>query len=72
MTATVMSSIGPKLQQVEAERVKHKPTANMDADDHYLRGLALVWRSRSAPMVSSRWNGDQRVAEGETASTAAG
>jgi hypothetical protein len=32
---------GRSYSKAAAERVKHKPTANMDADDHYLLGLAL-------------------------------
>jgi TolB-like protein len=40
VTASVVSAIAPKLEQVEIERAKRKPTENLDAYDHYLRGVA--------------------------------
>ena len=40
VTASVVGAIAPRLEQAEIERVKHKPTENLDAYDFYLRGLA--------------------------------
>jgi len=36
----VIGAIAPKLEQVEIERAKRKPTESLDAYDYYLRGLA--------------------------------
>jgi TolB-like protein len=40
VTASVIGAIAPKLEQVEIERAKRKPTESLDAYDYYLRGLA--------------------------------
>jgi len=40
VTASVVGAIAPKLEQAEIERAKRKPTENLDAYDHYLRGLS--------------------------------
>jgi adenylate cyclase len=42
VTARVVGALGTKLQQVEIERAKRKPTESLDAYDHSLRGLAGV------------------------------
>ena len=42
VTASVVGAIAPKLEQAEIERSRRKPTDNLDAYDHYLRGLAGV------------------------------
>jgi TolB-like protein/class 3 adenylate cyclase len=42
VTTRVVGAIAPKLEQVEIERVKHKPTESLDAYDHYLRGMASL------------------------------
>ena len=42
VTARVVGAIAPKLEQVEIERVTHKPTESLDAYDHYLRGMASL------------------------------
>ena len=42
VTASVVGAIAPKLQQVEIERAKRKPTESLDAYDHFLRGMACV------------------------------
>ena len=39
VTSSVVGAIAPKLDQAEMERAKRKPTENLDAYDHYLRGL---------------------------------
>jgi TolB-like protein/Tfp pilus assembly protein PilF len=47
VTASVVGAIAPTLMLAEIERAERKPTENLDAHDHYLRGLASVrqWTS---------------------------
>jgi len=40
VTVSVISAIAPKLEEVEIERAKRKPTENLDAYDYFLRGTA--------------------------------
>ena len=40
VTTSVVGAIAPKLERVEIERAKRKPTESLDAYDHYLRGVA--------------------------------
>lgn len=40
VTSSVVGAIAPTLERAEFERTKHKPTNNLDAYDHYLRGMA--------------------------------
>jgi len=40
VTTSVTAAISPQLEKAEIARVKRKPTANLDAYDIYLRGLA--------------------------------
>jgi adenylate cyclase len=40
VTVSVVSAIAPKLEQVEIERAKRKPTESLHAYDYYLRGTA--------------------------------
>ena len=40
VTARVVGAIAPKLEEAEIERVRRKPTASLDAYDHFLRGMA--------------------------------
>lgn len=42
ITASVVVAVAPKLEQVEIERARRKPTESLDAYDHYLRGMAAV------------------------------
>jgi TolB-like protein len=42
VTASVIGAIGPKLEQAEIERSRHKPTESLDAYDHFLRGMAGI------------------------------
>jgi adenylate cyclase len=42
VTASVVGTIGPKLEQAEIERAKHKPTDSLDAYDYFLRGVAAL------------------------------
>ena len=44
VAASVVGAIAPKLEQAEIERAKRKPTENLDAYDHFLRGMACVHR----------------------------
>ena len=44
MTASVVGTIGPKLEQAEIERAKRKPTESLDAYDYFLRGMARVYQ----------------------------
>jgi adenylate cyclase len=40
VTASVVGAIAPKLEQAEIERALRKPTENLDAYDHFMRGMA--------------------------------
>ena len=42
VTVNVISAIAPKLEQVEIERAKRKPTESLDAYDYFLRGTASL------------------------------
>jgi adenylate cyclase len=42
VTAKVVGAIAPKLEQVEIERAKRKPTESLDAYDYFLRGMASI------------------------------
>jgi TolB-like protein len=42
VTASVVGTIAPRLEQAEIERTSRKPTESLDAYDYYLRGLAGV------------------------------
>ena len=44
VAASVVGAITPRLEEAEIERAKRKPTADLDAYDHYLRGLAMTDR----------------------------
>ena len=46
MAASVVTAVTPKMEQAEIERARRKPTANLQAYDYYLRGLACVHRER--------------------------
>ncbi len=50
VTTRVVGAIAPKLEQVEIERAKRKPTESLDAYDHYLRGMANLhkWTKESS------------------------
>jgi len=54
VTEAVVGAIGPKLEQIEIERAKRKPTDSLDAYDYYLRGVANyypVTREESEEML---------------------
>lgn len=40
VTASVVGAIAPKLEEVEIERSRRKPTMSLDAYDYFLRGMA--------------------------------
>jgi TolB-like protein len=42
VTASVVGAMAPKMEQAEIERARRKPTANLDAYDYYLQGMAKV------------------------------
>jgi len=42
VTSSVVNAIAPKLEQAEIERSKRKPTENLDAYDHFLRGMSVL------------------------------
>jgi TolB-like protein len=43
VTMSVVGAIAPKLEQIEIERAKRKPTESLDAYDYYLRGTAKFY-----------------------------
>ena len=43
VTTSVVGAITPKLEQVEIERSKRKPTDSLDAYDYYLRGYETLY-----------------------------
>lgn len=44
VASRVIGAISPKLEQAEMARAKRKPTDSLDAYDHYLRGMASLYR----------------------------
>ena len=44
VASRVAGAIAPRLEAAEIERVKGKPTASLDAYDHFLRGVAGLHR----------------------------
>lgn len=42
VTASVVASIFPKIEQAEIQRIKHKRTQNFDAYDYFLHGRSVV------------------------------
>jgi TolB-like protein len=44
VTSRVAGAIAPRLEAAEIERMKRKPTASLDAYDHFLRGMAGLHR----------------------------
>jgi TolB-like protein/class 3 adenylate cyclase len=50
LTIRVVGAIAPKLEQIEIERATRKPTENLDAYDHFLRGTANLhqWTRESS------------------------
>src|SRR5262245_13145926 len=53
VTVSVVSAIAPKLEQVEIERAKRKPTENLDAYDYFLRALANVHQGTKEAIVEA-------------------
>jgi adenylate cyclase len=48
VSASVISQIVPKLELVEIDRAKRRPTANLDAYDYFLRGISNDYQSTRA------------------------
>ena len=75
VTASVVGAIAPKLQQVEIERAKRKPTGSLDAYDYYLRGLASLHRATKEASIEAlrlfyraiELDGDFAAAHGQAA-----
>ncbi|WP_244626650.1 adenylate/guanylate cyclase domain-containing protein [Bradyrhizobium ivorense] len=44
VTRNVIGAISPRLEQVEIERAKRKPTENLAAHDYFLRGMANIYQ----------------------------
>ncbi|WP_292549339.1 BTAD domain-containing putative transcriptional regulator [Mesorhizobium sp.] len=44
VASSVIGAISPRLEQAEMARAKRKPTESLDAYDHYLRGMASLYR----------------------------
>jgi TolB-like protein/DNA-binding winged helix-turn-helix (wHTH) protein/Tfp pilus assembly protein PilF len=47
VTASVVGAIAPKLEKVEIERARRKPTEKLDAYDYFLRGMASHYQISS-------------------------
>jgi len=45
LAVSVVGAIAPKMEQAEIERARRKPTANLDAYDYYLQGMAKVYQA---------------------------
>jgi adenylate cyclase len=52
VTAGVVGQLAPKLEQVEIERIKTKPTESLEAYDYYLRGIAHAYRYSSRDSIN--------------------
>lgn len=57
VTSQVVGAIAPKLEQVEIERSKRKPTESLDAYDYYLRGQSEVhkWTREANQLARSHF-----------------
>ena len=51
VTSNVVGAIAPAMQAAETERSKRKPTADLDAYDHFLRGAAAGWEGRTRDAI---------------------
>jgi TolB-like protein len=47
VTASVVASISPKIEQAEIKRAKLKPTESLDAYDYFLHGKAIIYKFTS-------------------------
>jgi len=47
VTASVVASISPKIEQAEIQRAKLKPTESLDAYDYFLHGMSVVHKLTS-------------------------
>jgi TolB-like protein/class 3 adenylate cyclase len=63
VTASVVGAIAPKVEQTEIERAKRKPTASLDAYDHYLRGMANLYQFTNREAVAEALRLLQRAIE---------
>ena len=53
VTATVVGIIAPTLEKAEIERAQRKPTENLDAYDHYLRGMVNLHQMTNREAVDA-------------------
>jgi TolB-like protein/DNA-binding SARP family transcriptional activator len=53
MSTIILGAIAPKLELAEIERAKRKPTANLDAYDYYLRGMASFHQATKKAFVEA-------------------
>ncbi|MFN3658271.1 MAG: winged helix-turn-helix domain-containing tetratricopeptide repeat protein [Pseudolabrys sp.] len=53
IACSVVVAIAPMLEQAEIGRAQRKPTGSLDAYDHYLRGLAVIYQSPSDQKANS-------------------
>jgi TolB-like protein/Tfp pilus assembly protein PilF len=53
VAASVVGAIAPQLEYAEIERAKRKPTENLDAYEHYHRGIASLSRDPSDRKANS-------------------
>ncbi|MGO8868647.1 MAG: adenylate/guanylate cyclase domain-containing protein [Alphaproteobacteria bacterium] len=53
VSVSVVSAIAPKMEQVEIERAKHKPTESLDAYDYFLRGTASLHQGTKVGIIEA-------------------
>jgi TolB-like protein/Tfp pilus assembly protein PilF len=58
VTTSVVSALAPELQQAEIERARRKPTANLDAYDYFLRGIAREGLAEGLEQHTNKGNCD--------------
>jgi TolB-like protein len=63
VTSSVVNAIAPKLEQAEIERAKRKPTENLDAYDHFMRGMSVLnqWTRERELLQSDRARSQFRI-----------
>ncbi len=53
VTASVIGQIAPKIEHVEIERIRSKPTKSLSAYETYLRGMACLYRETKESMAEA-------------------
>lgn len=54
VTSSVVAAIAPKLELIETERARRKPTESLDAYDYFLRGMAYYNEWKQGANVEAR------------------